>query len=166
MNAREPLWYCVRTNRGQEKTACESLRGLPDVQVFHPRLRSRTRAIGRLAPGVEPLFPGYIFANFALDPMLPRVTRAAGVKGVLSFMNLWPVVPEWDMEELKRSFGPTQIMDRPARRMDPHLEIDLIAGPLRGFRSVLYYDLPAAYRVNVLIQLLRRSPFVRYEPAD
>jgi transcription antitermination factor NusG len=157
MIQRQPAWYCVRTLRWREELAYGSLRQFREMEAFFPRLRSLTVISGQSEPSVEPLFAGHLFAFFPMGLFYRRVRHSPGVKGIVSFMGAWPSVSDADMMELRRAFGPREIMDRPTRRLEPGTMIDVRSGPLRGFRSVIYYDMPASQRVNLLTQLLRRS---------
>lgn len=157
MIQRQPAWYCIRTLRWREEQAYGSLRQFREIETFFPRLRSLTVISSRGEPSVEPLFAGHLFAYFPIGLLYRRVRQCQGVKCVVSFMGAWPSISDADMEELRRAFGPGEIMDRPTRRLEPGTLVDVASGPLRGFRSVIYYDMPSAQRVNLLIQLLRRS---------
>lgn len=158
MNARTAAWYCVCTARRQESAVFTKLGQLRGFSVFLPRLRSR-RPVGvsttRL--GVEPLFPQYLFARFELESGLARVSEVDGVKSVLRFGDHWPTIPDALMHELIGEFGSSQIIDRPIPRLEPGMHPDSWAGPLKGFRAVTHYDIPAAQRVQILLEILRRD---------
>ncbi|MBX3746332.1 MAG: hypothetical protein KF833_13585 [Verrucomicrobiae bacterium] len=158
MNVRSAAWYCVSTARRQELVAFTHLSQVRGVDVFLPRLRSR-RPLGvrTVRLGVEPLFPQHLFARFALEAGLERVGRVEGVKAVVRFGDQWPTIPDALMQELILEFGPSQIMDRPIPRLEPGANPDTWAGPLKGFRAVTHYDIPAAQRVQILLEILRRD---------
>lgn len=115
---------------------------------------------------MEPLFPCYLFARFALQGQLERVQRTLGVKGVVQFSGHWPTVADEEIEELRKQFGAEEVMERPLPRLQPGTEVDVVAGPFKGFRAVVKYDLPSAQRVQVLIDLLRRSTVVEMSMQD
>lgn len=158
MNARSAAWYCVSTARRQELVAWTHLSQLRGLSVFLPRLRSR-RPVGvrTVRLGVEPLFPQHLFARFQLETALERVGRIQGVKSVVRFGDHWPTIPDALMQELIVEFGPSQIIDRPIPRLEPGANLDTWAGPLKGFRAVTHYDIPAAQRVQILLEILRRD---------
>src|SRR5690606_1020565 len=75
-----PAWYCVRCQPKREHIAAERLRALEAVEVFCPRLRYRKATRRGKVWWVEPLFPGYVLARFALAEMERAVTFCQGVR--------------------------------------------------------------------------------------
>ena len=78
-------WYCLRSKVKQEHVAAGSLRQLPGVEVFAPRLRFRKPTRRGPVWFVEALFPGYLFARFDWEAQAKAVQYAYGVLGIVHF---------------------------------------------------------------------------------
>ena len=61
-----PAWYCLRTQTKREHLAAASLRQVEGIEVVCPRLRYKKVTRRGKIWWVEPLFPGYLLARFAL----------------------------------------------------------------------------------------------------
>jgi transcriptional antiterminator RfaH len=163
MNQSEPAWYCIRTLHKHEHIAYSNLRQIEELEAFYPRLRSNRRFRGKMISAIEPLFPCYIFARFVLPNALDRVRFTFGVKNVINFSSIWPTIPDAEIEELRSEFGSDEVLDRPLPELAPGTEVDIIQGPLNGFRAVVSYYMPAAQRVKLLVDLLSRRTMVEMD---
>lgn len=162
MDEQRLAWYCVRTLHKREHVASTSLRTITGIEVFYPRLKWPRRTNRKILEGIEPLFPDHLFARFALASMVDRVERTPGVKAVVCTGDQWPIIPEAEMEAWKAEFGPTEILPRPAVRLEPGVDLATAMAVLKGFRVAARYDLPVARRVQVLHEILRRSRTISY----
>jgi len=148
-------WYCVRSKTKQEHVAAGSLRQVPGIEVFAPRLRFRKTTQRGQVWFVEALFPGYLFARFDWATQLKLVQYARGVTGVVHFGVQPAQVPEAAMEELRRTMD-----DREVRILAPALavgdEVQMVGGPMAGLQVVVQQLLPARERVKVLLDFLGR----------
>lgn len=79
-----PSWYAIRTHPKQESRADENLKAWR-VETFFPRTRdcSFNELIGEPSYFIKPLFPGYLFARFALSRLLQKVRFTRGVHSVV-----------------------------------------------------------------------------------
>ena len=148
-------WYCVRSKTKQEHVAAGSLRQVPEVEVFAPRLRFRRNTRRGPVWFVEALFPGYLFARFDWATQLKIVQYARGVTGVVHFGQQPAQVPAAVMDELRRTMD-----DRELRVLVRELavgdEVQVLAGPMAGLQVVVQQLLPARERVKVLLDFLGR----------
>src|SRR5437867_3429676 len=97
-----PAWYCIRTHLKHEHIAAAHLQRIPNVEVFNPQLRIlRSTRTGRRW-STESLFPNYIFARFALAPLLDKVRYTPAVKFVLRFGDRMPEIPVLVIEDLRQ----------------------------------------------------------------
>lgn len=151
----EVAWYCVRTKTKQEHVAAGSLRQLPNVEVFAPRLRFRRTTRRGQVWFVEALFPGYVFACFDWQMQAKAIQYARGVMGVVNFGLKPAQVPLEVVEDLRRTMD-----DREIRIIKRILavgdEVQVVAGPLAGLEVVVQQLLPARERVKVLLDFLGR----------
>ncbi len=157
MDHHQPAWYCIRTLHKREPLVCGHLRRLSGVEVFFPRLKWPRRSGRRIVEATEPLFPNYLFARFRLSQMRERMENIPGAKGIVCFGHRCPTVPDSDIDDLRAEFGPDQVMLRPDLHLEPGVDLAAVTGVLKGFRVMVRYDLPVARRLQVLIDLLRRS---------
>ena len=159
MHPSEPAWYCLRSQPKHEHIAAANLRAVEGVEVYNPRLR--LRRVTRNGPMwfTESLFPNYLFARFALLPLLDAVRYTSGVKHVVQFGGRWPTVPDTDIAELRVRMGESDCLEQ-APDMRPGEEINIVLGPFAGLTAVVQRYLPGKQRVRVLMELLGRSSAV------
>jgi transcriptional antiterminator RfaH len=159
MNPTTPAWYCLRALQKHEHIAAANLRQLAGVEVFNPRMRVRRRSRTGILWVSEPLFPSYVFARFALQPMLDPVRYTAGVKHVVSFGDRWPTIPDVEIEQLRLSMGGEECIDSPPEFL-PGDEVEILEGPFLGLSAVVERQMPSTRRVRVLLELLGRATCV------
>lgn len=153
-------WYVLRTHPRAEDQVSRVLaaKGLP---VFSPRLK--VRKVQRTGAGrwaTEPLFPGYLFAEFDVDTEDWLIARSApGVSYVLGQYaegHRVPVpVPVSLIDHL------TQRLEREnALRWDSNIQrgdpVRIVAGPFRSLDAVFDRQLGPKGRVQVFIASLSR----------
>ncbi|TAN36495.1 MAG: hypothetical protein EPN23_08380 [Verrucomicrobia bacterium] len=148
-------WYCVRSKVKQEHVAAGSLRQVPGVEVFAPRLRFRRPTRRGPVWFVEALFPGYLFARFDWERQVKAVQYAHGAMGVVQFGSKPAVVPDAVVNELRREVG-EQELRVVVREVGVGDEVQVTAGPLAGLLVVVQQLLPARERVKVLLDFLGR----------
>jgi transcription elongation factor/antiterminator RfaH len=85
-NFKAPRWYVVHTNSKQEDRAAKNLRAW-QVETFSPRMKERSYNQFTNEPILvtRPLFPRYIFARFAFEELLHKVSYTRGVHSVVNF---------------------------------------------------------------------------------
>ncbi len=139
----EARWVVVRTQVRQEALATEAVaaRGL---ESYFPMLQR-----GR---SVEPLFPGYLFAQVALgtDDLL-RIRSAPGIAYVLP-RYAPPVLLE---DDLVRALRARAAARTPGFQKGDHVIIR--RGPFRWLNALFDRRLNASGRVRVLVDFVHRS---------
>src|SRR5437867_11739079 len=101
MHSREPAWYCIRSHPKHEHIAAANLKKLPAVEVFFPQLRFIRATRRGWMRTIEPLFPTYLFARFALASSLDKVRYTHSVTAVVQFADEIPAIPDSIIEELR-----------------------------------------------------------------
>jgi transcriptional antiterminator RfaH len=153
-----PEWYCVRTQTKREHIAAEHLRELEGVEVFCPRLRYRKATRRGKIWWLEPLFPGYLLARFAIAEMERAVTFCQGVRGLVRFGTEIPPVPGGFIESLKKDIRERDQGSEDLITLHPSMEIgdevEIAHGPLQGMQGTIISIAPAAERVKVLLEFL------------
>jgi transcription antitermination factor NusG len=151
----DAAWYCLRSKTKQEHVAAGSLRQMPDVEVFAPRLRFRRKTRRGPVWFVEALFPGYLFARFNWAAQVKMVQYARGILGVVHFGLAPAIVPASVVDALRRTMDGSEL-----RVVAPALavgdEVQVTTGPLAGLQVVVQQVMPARERVKVLLEFLGR----------
>ena len=152
----QAAWYCLQAKHKHEHIAAAHLRELRGVIVFCPRLRFRRQTRTGLAWVTEPLFPGYLFANFDLGRMHRAVGYAHGVRSIVRFANRYPTVDEVIVAQLSEHVGEREIkvIDYEPLRGD---NVKVAEGAFAGLDAVVTQILPARARVRVLMDFLGRK---------
>ncbi len=76
-------WYCIYTKPNMEEQVSKRLRDIPEMEVFHPKIKRNKYVRGRLQEVVEDLFPSYIFSRFSLLNYFHLVKFTRGVRRVV-----------------------------------------------------------------------------------
>ena len=154
----EAAWYCVRTQTKREHIAAGHLRELEGVEVFCPRLRYRKATRRGKVWWVEPLFPGYLLAKFALNDLERAVAFCQGVRGLVRFGGRVPPVPEDFIVSLREEIGRRENPGEEMLTLSPAIEageeVEIATGPFQGMRGSVVAVTPAAERVKVLLEFL------------
>ena len=152
-------WFCLRSRPKHEHIAAGHLRQIPELEVFLPRIRFRRETRRGAVWFTEALFPNYLFARFAWQPLLRRVQHAPGVAGVIHFGDRWPTIPEPVMLELRSVFG-TEELHVISAEPEVGEAVKIAGGALHGWEGLVTQVLPARQRVTVLLDFLGRQTSV------
>ena len=150
------MWFCLRTHPKREHIAAVGLRRQFGISCFSPRVRFR-RATRRGAVWfVEPMFPGYLFANFLYSSMHRAVEHASGVNGIVHFGDYLATIDPSVVVALQERAGEEELVT-----IDPQIEagqsVHIAEGPFQGLEAVVTRILPAQQRIRVLLEFLGRS---------
>ena len=162
-----PEWFCVRTQTKREHIAAVHLREVEGVEVFCPRLRYRKATRRGKIWWVEPLFPGYLLAKFALAEMERAVTFCQGVRGLVRFGSEIPAVADAFVESLRQEVRSRSDDDEEIFSVSPVIEIgdevEIAHGPLQGMRGTVVSIAPATERVKILLEFLGQPQAVNVD---
>lgn len=159
MKTKSVAWFCLRSQIKHEHIAAAHLRKMEDVQIFLPRIRFK-RVTRRGSVWVkEALFPGYLFARFDWQTSFRQVQYASGVRGIVHFGKHWPMIPEKNIEELRQTFGTTEVHTIP-QEFSPGDAVRIADGTLRGLYAVVSRVMPSRERVAVLMELLGQQTMI------
>jgi transcriptional antiterminator RfaH len=149
-------WYCLRTHPKHEHIAGAHLRQDCGLEVFLPRIRYRRST--RFGPAWvnEAMFPGYLFARFALAGWLRRIQHSRGVAGVVHFGTNWPVIQSEIIEELRAAMGPEEVRVVPSLFAEGD-SVCVATGPFAGLQALVSRVMPGPQRVAVLLEFLGRQ---------
>lgn len=100
-----------------------------------------------------PLFPGYLFARFALDTSYRAVMYARGVRNLVSFGSIPAMVNDEVIEGIRARLKDGCInWEDPCFR--PGQVISLKAGPLHGLEAIFEREMSDGQRVVLLLRAL------------
>ena len=150
-----PLWFCLRTQPKHEHIAAVGLRRQLETPCFSPRLRFRKATRRGAVWFVEPMFPGYIFAEFIYPLMHRRVEHASGVQGIVHFGDYLATIDAATVAILQQKAGDAEIVT-----IDPEIKagqsVRIAEGPFQGLEAIVTRLIPARERVKVLLEFLGR----------
>jgi len=158
----EAHWFALYTCANHEKRVAAHL-AARGVEHFLPLYHSRRVWKDRRVFLDLPLFPGYLFARFALPARL-RVLEAPGVVRLVGFNGQPYPLAESDIDALRAGI-------RGSLRMKPHpyltrgAPVRVIRGPLAGIEGILVRRKNLC-RVVLTLELIARSAAVEVDAAD
>lgn len=136
-----------------ERLACESLRRLPDVEVFFPRTLQIRKGPQGDQPVRRPLFPSYLFASFDPQASMRAVNYAQGVSYILRH-GLEPIeVPHSVIEELE-SITEDGILSMPKKTPVLGQSVRILHGLFGGAEAKVAKLIPEKKRIEVLLEIL------------
>lgn len=149
-------WFCLRSQPKHEHFAAAQLAGVPDIEVYLPRIRFRRPT--RQGPKwfTEALFPGYLFARFELAACLRQVKSSRGVRDVVHFGDGWPAVPDETMDELQAVISGEHIHVI-SEELQAGEIVQIAGGVFHGLQAVITRALSGQERVSVLLEFLGRQ---------
>jgi transcription antitermination factor NusG len=162
-----PLWYALRTRGRAERQAALRLAGA-GVEVF-PALAPIRRTWSDRVKRVEmPLFPGYIFARFALVD----AAHALAVPGVVEVVRTGgraTPLREAELDAVRRLAAGVEATgelpepsDSLADLLEPGVPVRVVEGPFAGLLGT-FVKREGGHRVAVEIRVLRQTRAVRME---
>ncbi len=161
-------WYAVQVKRYNERRGEQqlTLRGISVLLPFIEAVRRyRTRRVALL----EPLFPGYLFAQMESMDAAPErwqaLRWAPGVKRVLGTSDVPTPVGDDVIAAIRdrtRELG----FVRPVLGHVPGSRVRIRGGPMAGIEAVFDRQMSRAGRVRVLLELLGQEARVEVDALD
>jgi transcriptional antiterminator RfaH len=158
-------WFCLRAQGRREHIAALNLAQRSQVEAFAPRIRIRRESrAGGVHTATEPLFPGYLFAQFHYPEQVRHVVSTSGVLGLVAFGGPPPRLGNETIAHLRQhAASPT------ATPISPVFEegdwVRVAGGCFRGTEGRVRHSATAQDRVCVLLTLLGREVEISL-PAD
>lgn len=161
-------WYAVQVKQHNERRGeCQlTLRGIPVLlPLIEVIRRYRTRRVAYL----EPLFPGYLFANVEPTESNPQMWQTLrwtpGVKRILGSGDV--PIPLADavidaIRERTRELG----FVRPELQHVSGSKVRIRGGPLAGLEAIFDCSMSRSGRVRVLLELLGQQARVEVDAVD
>jgi len=146
-----PRWYAIHTHSKQENRVESNLKAW-NVEIFLPRIRGCRFNVFTDEPSyfIKPLFPGYLFARFALNDLLHKVRFTRGVHSVVSIGNAPASIDDSVIDIIA-----TQIDDegfvKIGADLEPGAKVLIQAGPFKGLTGIFEREASAADRIKILL---------------
>ncbi len=160
-------WYVVHSKAFHEKRVTFHLhQRMASLEVFVPLIEVTRRRRNRKWSVLQPVFPGYLFAAFPLEPSTWGVVRwTPGVKRILGCGDVPVPVPNEFIDELKARVAEFGFI-RPGIPFSAGDRVRLREGPFAGLEGIFERQLSPAGRVRVLLELLSRVTPVDVDVLD
>lgn len=154
VGCREPFWFCLKAAPKREHLAATALRRELNVPVLAPRVRFRKLTARGPVWFVEAMFPGYLFAEFVYPQLCRRIIHTHGVTGLVRFGDNIPVLQPAALDVFRASSDQIVTFDR---QLEIGETVKIAEGPFRGFEALVTRLLPAAKRIQILLEFLGRT---------
>ena len=146
-----PFWYAIHTHPKQENRAESNLQAW-NVETFIPRIRDYHFNEFTNEPSyfVKPLFPGYLFARFALNSLLHKVRFTRGVHSVVCIGGAPAQVDDRVIEIIASQIDEAGFVKIGAD-LEPGAKVLIQAGPFKGLTGIFQREASAADRIRILL---------------
>ena len=149
----ELAWYCVWSQRGHEQIAATYLRRLVGVTIFCPQIRFKKSRRRGVVWVTEAMFPGYLFARFALPKMHRQIQYTYGVRGIVRFGDRYPTIEDAVLAKLRNHTGGGEVTEL-NYELSEGVQVQITGGPFAGLEAMVTKILPAKQRVRILMEFL------------
>lgn len=156
------LWYAVRTMSRHELRVEQRLQG-KEFHVYLPQIEVWSRRVDRRLKILRPLFPGYLFVQFALThERWVEILKTPGVAAVLGYDHRPFPIPEEQIFSIQ-----TVLQSGLPVRYHPYLnvgdQVRIVSGPLTGAVGILVGVNEKRERLVISVDLLNRAIEVEIE---
>lgn len=149
-------WYALQHRPAQGDRALTHLQN-QGIACFYPKITVEKIKAGKRTKKLEPLFPGYLFANLEqTDPMWAKLRSTRGVLRVVGFASRPAAISDEVIQHIKDS------LDSVAEQggIKPGQAVQLNEGPFEGINAIFQaYDGEA--RAIVLINFMQKQQRVK-----
>jgi len=149
-----PSWYAIHTHPKQENRAEGNLKAW-DVETFFPKVRYCHFNAFTSEPSyfIKPLFPGYLFARFALNGLLHKVRFTRGVHSVVCIGNDPAPVDDRVIEIIAAQIDATGFVKIGAD-LEPGAKVLILTGPFKGLTGIFEREASNADRIKILLDCI------------
>jgi transcriptional antiterminator RfaH len=145
------LWYAIHTHPKQENRAESNLKAW-NVETFFPRISDCrfNEFTGEPSYFIKPLFPGYLFARFALNSLLHKVRFTRGVHSVVCIGSVPAPVDDRVIEIIAAQIDNTGFV-KIGVDLEPGAKVLIKAGPFTGLTGIFEREASSADRIKILL---------------
>jgi transcription antitermination factor NusG len=146
-------WYCLKCQPRMETLAAESLKQLPEVDVFYPRTNITKKTPSNSRKIQRALFPGYLFTSFDPVRSIRAVNYCQGVAYIVSHGNEPVEVHSAIIGGLK-SITSNDVLQMPNSKPTIGQSVKVLHGLFDGDQATVSKLIPEKKRVQVLLEIL------------
>lgn len=158
----EPRWYAVYTSANHEKRVAQQL-AERSVEHLLPLFESLRRWKDRRVRLQMPLFPGYVFARFALRDRL-QLLQIPSVVRLVSFNGYPAPLPEEDIQTIQNCLGRGHQVE-PHSYLQVGRRVRVKSGPFQGLEGIILRRKNRT-RFVLSFELIMRSVAVEIDDVD
>jgi transcriptional antiterminator RfaH len=158
-----PGWYAIHTHPKQENRAERNLQAW-NVETFLPKIRDCrfNEFTGEPTYFIKPLFPGYLFARFALNNLLHKVRFTRGVHSVVCIGSDPAPVNDSVIEIIAAQIDETGFV-KISSDLEPGAKVLIQAGPFKGLTGIFEREASDADRIKILLDCVSFQARVEVE---
>ncbi|HKQ73446.1 MAG TPA: transcription termination/antitermination NusG family protein [Blastocatellia bacterium] len=158
-----PVWYAIHTHPKQENRADMNLKAW-GVETFFPRIRDCRFNEYTSKPSffVKPLFPGYIFARFALNALFHKVRFTRGVHSIVSIAGDPALVDARVIEIIVAQIDEAGFV-KVGVDLEPGAKVLIQAGPFKGLTGVFERKTSDVDRIKILLDCVNFQARIEVE---
>lgn len=160
---RETRWYVIHTHAKQEDRATSNLQVL-GIETFAPKFRKirYNEFNGKPIISISQLFPGYIFARFAIMDALHQVRFTRGVHSIVGFSKSPCPVDEQVIPLIKTRIAEDGFVSM-YEELKPGDQVEICQGSLKGLSGIFQSHLKGSERVSILLDTITYQASVAIE---
>lgn len=150
-------WFIVNTKPKQEFLAEKNLRSI-GIDVYLPVYKRKVKKNKEKIEVISPLFTGYLFSRFSIDPYYQKVKFTRGVKRVLGNQDyLWTLGDDRVSDIQSREKDGIVIMKRSQEMFRRGDRILIDEGDFDGWEGIFYEELPDRERAIIMLTNVKFS---------
>ncbi|MBE0428161.1 MAG: hypothetical protein IBX72_16195 [Nitrospirae bacterium] len=152
MDNSKSKWYAIYTKRKKEDVVAFKLKNI-GIGILNPKIKSKKYLRNRLLETIEPLFPGYIFANIDINKYFHLISYTRGVRYIVGKDN--PIVVHEDIIRAinERMEENDTIVIRP-QRFKKGEKVIVKDGPFKDFYGVFEREMKGPERVLIFLNAI------------
>jgi transcription antitermination factor NusG len=156
-------WFAIWTRSRHEQVVREQLEQ-KHIDAFLPTVTRWSRWKDRKKKIDWPLFPGYCFARFDSEDVLP-VLKCSGVVNIVGFEGRPAPIPDIELESIRVLVG-SELQYDPCPLIREGMMVEVVHGPLRGVVGRLMRKDAARARLVLSVDLIGQAVSVEIDAAD
>jgi transcription antitermination factor NusG len=156
-------WFAIWTRSRHEQVVREQLEQ-KQIDAFLPTITRWSRWKDRKKKIDWPLFPGYCFARFDPENVLP-VLKCSGVVSIVSVEGRPAPIPDFELENIRLLIG-SELQFDPCPLIKEGMMVEVVHGPLRGVIGRLMRKDTQRARLVLSVDLIGQAVSVEVDAAD
>jgi transcriptional antiterminator NusG len=156
-------WFALWTRSRHEQVVRDQL-AQRQLEAFLPTIPKWSRWKDRKKKIDWPLFPGYCFARFDPNDLLP-ILKCTGVVSIVSFEGRPAPIPAFELENIRRLIG-SELQYDPCPLIHEGMMVEVVHGPLVGVIGRLVRKDAHHSRLVLSVDLIGQAVSVEVDAAD